>query len=76
MRRLHHSAYAIKRYIQTFGRVVMLTRKGLNVPEIAHAVGISERLTQEYLGLYQRYDVPEYQVRLAEIVQMQLWRRK
>ena len=70
MRRTRHSAYAIKRYIQTFGRVVMLTRKGLNVPEIAHAVGISERLTQEYLELYQRYDVPEYQDRLAEIVQM------
>ena len=70
MRRMRHSAYAIKRYIQTFGRVVMLTRKGLNVPEIAHAVGISERLTQEYLDLYQRYNVPEYQTRLAEIVQM------
>lgn len=70
MRRTRHSAYAIKRYIQTFGRVVMLTRKGLDVPEIAHAAGISERLTQEYLGLYRRYDVPEYQDRLAEIVQM------
>lgn len=70
VRRTRHSAYAIKRYIQTFGRVVLLTRRGLSVPEIAHAVGISERLTQEYLSLYQRYDVPEYQDRLAEIVQM------
>ena len=70
VRRTRHSVYAIKRYIQTFGRVVMLTCKGLNVPEIAHAVGISERLTQEYLGLYQRYDEPEYQDRLAEIVHM------
>jgi DNA-binding Lrp family transcriptional regulator len=70
MRRTRHSAYAIKRYIQTFGRVVMLTRKGLNVHEIAHAVGISERLVQEYLSLYQRYDIPEYRDRLTEIVQM------
>jgi DNA-binding Lrp family transcriptional regulator len=70
MRRIRHSAYAIKRYIQAFGRVVMLTRKGLNGHEIAHAVGISERLTREYLSLYQRYDTPEYQDRLAEIVQM------
>lgn len=69
-RRTRHSAHAIKRYIQTFGRVVMLTRKGLKVSEIAHAVGISERLTQEYLDLYRRYDLPEYQDRLAEIVQM------
>lgn len=70
MRRTRHSAYAIKRYLQTFGRVVMLTRKGLSVSEIAYAVGISERLTQEYLDLYQRYDIPEYQDRLAEMVQM------
>lgn len=70
MRRTRHSPAAIKRYIQTFGRVVMLRHKGLNVGEIAYAVGISERLTQEYLNLYQRYDIPEYQDRLAEIVQM------
>ena len=70
MRRTHHSAYAIKRYIQTFARVVMLERKGLNVGEIAYAVSISERLTQEYLDLYQRYDTSEYQDRLAEMVQM------
>ncbi len=69
-RRTHHSVYAIKRYIQVFGRVMLLTRRGLSVPEIAHAVGISEHLTQEYLSLYQRYDVPEYQDRLTEIVQM------
>ena len=70
MRRTRHSAYAIKRYIQTFGRVVMLTRKGLHGHEIAHAVGISECLAQEYLSLYQRYDIPEYRDRLTEIVQM------
>ena len=70
MRRTHHSAYAIKRYIQTFGRVVMLTRRGLSVSEVAFAVGISERLAKEYLDLYQRYDRPTYQDRLEEIVQM------
>lgn len=70
MRQTHHSPYAIKRYIQTFGRVVMLTRKALSCSEIAHAVGISERLTEEYLDLYQKYNVPEYQQRLDEIVQM------
>ena len=70
MRRTRHSASAIKRYIQTFGRVVMLTRKGLRVSEIAFAVGISERLATEYLDLYRQYDTSEYQDRLAEIVQM------
>lgn len=70
IRRTRHSAYAIKRYLQTFGRVVMLRRRGLNASEIAYAVGISERLTQEYLDLYRRYDIPEYQERLEEMVQM------
>jgi len=69
-RRTRHSVSAIKRYIQTFGRIVMLTRKGLSVSEIAFAVGISERLVKDYLALYQRYDLAEYQARLAEIVQM------
>lgn len=70
MQRTRHSAYAIKRYLQTFGRVVMLRRKGLKAREIAYAVAISERLTQEYLELYWRYDIPEYQDRLEEMVQM------
>jgi hypothetical protein len=70
MRRTRHSAYAIKRYVRTFGRVVMLAGKGLSTPEIAYAVGISERLTEEYLELHQRYAVPAYRDRLTEIVQM------
>jgi len=52
MRQSRHSAYAIKRYIQTFSRVVMLSCKGLRVGEISHAVGISEHLAQDYLDLY------------------------
>ena len=68
-RRTRHSVTAIKRYIQTFGRVVMLKRKGLSVSEIAFAVGISERLAEEYRALYDRYNLPEYQDRLADIVQ-------
>ncbi|NBD34443.1 MAG: DUF1670 domain-containing protein [Chloroflexi bacterium] len=68
-RRTRHSVTAIKRYIQTFGRVVMLKRKGLSGSEIAFAVGISERLAEEYRALYDRYNLPEYQDRLADIVQ-------
>lgn len=70
IREMHHSAYAVKRYIQTFGRVVMLKRKGLSTYEIGHAIGISERLVQEYLDLYQHYNTPPYQDRLDEIVLM------
>jgi hypothetical protein len=35
-----------------------------------YAEGISERLAQEYLALYQRCNIPAYQTRLDEIVQM------
>jgi predicted ArsR family transcriptional regulator len=70
MRQFRHSAYAIKRYIQTFSRVVMLSRKDLSVIEISHAVGISERLVQDYLDLYQRYNIPTYQDRLDELVHL------
>ena len=70
MRRTRHSSQSIKRYLQSFSRVVMLTRKGLSVGEISHAVGISEKLTQEYHNLYHRYDLPAYRDRLNEMVQM------
>jgi len=69
-RHTRHSIAAIRRYIRTFGRVVMLRHKGLTVSEIAFAVGISERLTKEYLDLYERYKTTEYRARLAEIVQL------
>ncbi len=70
MRQSRHSAYAIKRYIQTFSRVVLLSRKGLGLGEISHVVGISERLTQDYLDLYQLYNIPRHQDRLDEMVHM------
>ena len=70
IRRTRHASQSIKRYLQSFSRVVMLTRKGLNKQEISHAIGISEKLTQEYLDLYHRYDLPEYQGRLDEMVAM------
>ncbi len=70
IRRTRHSATAIQRYTQTFGRVVFLQRKGFALEELAYAVGISERLAREYLELYQRYNLPTYQDRLEEVVQM------
>lgn len=52
-RRLRHSAKSVKRYVNTFGRVVALYERGIKeANEIAHYVGISERLVLEYLELY------------------------
>lgn len=68
VRRARHAASSIKRYVDTFGRVVVLWEKGVRDPgEIAFVVGISERLTLEYLELRDRYDKPEYRDRLEEI---------
>jgi hypothetical protein len=52
-RKTQHSAKAVKRYVNTFGRVVALYERGVKEPaEIAQYTGISERLAAEYLDLY------------------------
>lgn len=68
VRRARHAPSSIKRYVETFGRVVVLWEKGVrDVGEIAYVVGASERLAREYLELRERYDRPEYRDRLEEI---------
>jgi hypothetical protein len=66
--RARHSAEAIKRYVQTFGRVLVAWENGLTaVGEIAFVVGVSERLAGEYLALRERYSNAQYADRLEEI---------
>lgn len=50
---LHHSAQAIKRYVSTFLRVVVLHRQGRSVEEIAFLTQSSVRLVKDYLGVYE-----------------------
>jgi Protein of unknown function (DUF1670) len=70
VRRARHAPSSIKRYVETFGRVVVLWEKGVrDVSEIAYVVGVSARLAREYLELRERYDCPEYRDRLNEIAQ-------
>jgi hypothetical protein len=67
-RQTRHAPGSIKRYVETFGRVVVLWEKGVREPsEIAYLVGASERLAREYLELRQRYDRADYRDRLEEI---------
>ncbi len=67
-RKARHAASSIKRYVETFGRVVVLWEKGVReANEIAYVVGISPRLAREYLRLRRRYDRLEYRDRLEEI---------
>jgi hypothetical protein len=68
VRRARHSPKSIQRYVDTFGRVVVLWEKGVREPgEIAFLVGITPRLVAEYLALRERYDAPPHRQRLEEI---------
>ncbi|GAG32984.1 unnamed protein product, partial [marine sediment metagenome] len=67
VRKARHSPGSVKRYVETFGRVVVLWEKGIrSAEEIAYIVGVSERLAREYLALRERYDTVEYRDRLEE----------
>lgn len=52
-RRRYHSLASIERYVRDFSRVVRLSAKSLSVADIRRATGLSERLIQEYLTLYE-----------------------
>ncbi|HET7738032.1 MAG TPA: DUF1670 domain-containing protein [Tepidiformaceae bacterium] len=68
VRRARHAASSVKRYVETFGRMVVLWEKGVRCTgEIGFIVGISERLAREYLVLRERYDSTEHRDRLEEI---------
>jgi biotin operon repressor len=67
---VHHSPQAIKRYVQTFLRVVSLHRQGLTASEMAFLVGASEKLVRDYLVLYERVQSrPHQAAKLAEEVE-------
>ena len=50
---MHHSPQAIKRYVSTFLRIVVLHRQGTPVEEIAFLTQASVRLAKEYLEVYE-----------------------
>ncbi len=51
-----HSASSIKRYVCSFGRLLMLLDHGVSdVKELSRLLGQSERLTREYLQLFEKY---------------------
>lgn len=56
IRRSRHSAHSIKRYVNTFGRLLLILSHGIrNISEISRLLHQSERLTKEYLALYDKY---------------------
>ena len=62
-RRRRHSISSIERYCSDFQRVVCLHTRDLNVTAIRISTGLSERLIQEYLSLYQAVAVDNDRLR-------------
>jgi hypothetical protein len=52
-KRRWHTLCSIERYCMDFQRVARLHAHGLSVGEIRVSTGLSERLVQEYLDLYE-----------------------
>jgi len=61
-----HSLVSIKRYVQSFVRVVDLHQQGMPESQIGFVLQISDYLIGEYLALYRQHDTIEYQARLTE----------
>jgi len=59
---MHHSPQAIKRYVNTFLRVVTLYRQGMTESEIAFVVGASVKLVKDYLGVYEQAQGRKHQL--------------
>jgi hypothetical protein len=56
MRKSRHSEFSIKRYVSSFGRLLLLLDHGLNnLKEMGRLLCQSDRLTEEYLELYERH---------------------
>ena len=62
----HHTATAIKRYIQAFVRVVELHLQGFSETQIGLLLQMGLALVQEYLAVYHQNDNPECRERLQE----------
>jgi len=59
-----HSLSSIRRYVQTFARVVHLHRRGWVDDQIAVLLGIGSSLVAEYLAIYRENDSPACRQRL------------
>jgi DNA-binding CsgD family transcriptional regulator len=65
----HHSLSSIRRYVQTFVRVVHLYHQGFSQEQIALLLQISLPLVKEYLAVNRQHTEPVYQERLTAQIQ-------
>ena len=64
-----HSLSSVKRYVQSFVRVADLHRQGFDESETALLLEMSAYLVREYLAVYTKHDLIEYQERLTEQIE-------
>jgi predicted transcriptional regulator len=74
---VHHSPQAIKRYVSTFLRLVVLHRQGKDPKEIAFLTQISVKLVNDYLGLYRQalQQPAQFEKLEEELERVSVWRR-
>ena len=61
IRKSRHSGHSIKRYVSSFGRLLLIISHGITeVSEISRLLNQSERLTKEYLELYEKHKKGEH----------------
>ena len=60
----HHTSTSIKRYIQSFVRVIQLHQQGFEVSQISLLLQLGPALVQEYLAVYEQNDSPACRQRL------------
>lgn len=65
-RHTHHAVSCVRRYVQTFVRVVNLHQQGFSPTEMGLLLQVSQPLLSEYLTLYQQHDSPFCRQRLQE----------
>jgi transcriptional antiterminator len=56
MRQTRHGAHSIKRYVSTFGRLLLLLNHDItDLSELSRLLNQSERLSREYLTLFEKH---------------------
>jgi hypothetical protein len=75
---VHHTPQAIKRYISTFLRMVVMKRQERTVEEIAFLTQTSQKLVENYLELYEKaLQKPNQREKLEEeLSRVSIWQRK
>ena len=61
---------SIERYLWDFSRVICLTERGMPLPAIRQALGLSRRVVTKYLNLYERFNHPDFAFRMAKVRRM------